>query len=137
MQSETLKCINLQMLKASHLVLKTYDDAYRPYGIKATQLPVLNVIASQGPVTIKHIAREVQSERSVLSRKLAVMQKNGWVEELDNAGREKSFKLTDKGQELLTRVTPVREQVQEDLLGKLSSSEQQLMLTLCDKLQQS
>lgn len=137
MQSQEMKCVNLQMLKASHMVLKTYDDAYRPYGIKATQLPVLSVIAGQGPLTIKQIAREVQSERSVLSRKLSVMQKNGWIEEVSANNREKSFQLSEKGQELLGRVEPVRDQVQKDLMDKLSDQEQQLMLSLCDKLQHS
>ena len=39
-----LSCINLQMLRASHRVMKVYEDAYRPFGIKATQFPVLNLI---------------------------------------------------------------------------------------------
>ena len=72
---DSLACVNLQMLRASHSVLKSYDDAYRPYGVKATQLPVLNLLSSNGTATTKEIASQTMTERSVLSRKLQVMQK--------------------------------------------------------------
>ncbi|MDH5729128.1 MAG: MarR family transcriptional regulator, partial [Gammaproteobacteria bacterium] len=112
--NDKLKCINLQMLRTSHWVLKTYDDAYRPFGIRATQLPVLSMIAESGPVTIKLIAAEILSERSVLSRKLQVMEKNGWIRQvLIDSSREKAFELTQQGRELLDRVKPMRWQVQE------------------------
>jgi DNA-binding MarR family transcriptional regulator len=132
---EQLRCVNLQMLRASHMVLKTYDDAYRPYGIRATQLPVLSLVASFGPMTIKQISAETASERSVLSRKLQVMEKNGWIIlDPESKGREKAFMVTEEGQALLDRVMPVRWKVQEQILGRLSPEEQNLMLTLCEKL---
>ena len=37
-------CINLQMMRSSHFVLKTYDEAYRPHGVRATQMPVQNLL---------------------------------------------------------------------------------------------
>ena len=134
-QSEQLVCINLQMLRASHMVLKTYDDAYRPYGVRATQLPVLNLIEQRGPVTIKVIADETVSERSVLSRKLQVMEKHGWiVRESIPGSREQAYSLSDEGRELLNKIRPVRLEVQDKLMGRLSDSERQLLLGLCDKL---
>lgn len=40
---------------------------------------MLNIIAELGIVTIKVIAEITASERSVLSRKLHVMEKSGWI----------------------------------------------------------
>lgn len=132
---EPLLCMNLQMLKASHMVLKTYDDAYRNYGIRATQLPVLNLIALRGTATIKEIADETVTERSVLSRKLQVMLDNGWLtEQTNHATREKVFVLTDAGRTLLDQVMPVRRAVQDKLLSGLTMDERRLLLNLCDKL---
>jgi DNA-binding MarR family transcriptional regulator len=129
--------MNLQMLRASHMVLKTYDDAYRPFGVRATQLPVLNLIARNGKATIKEIADETVTERSVLSRKLQVMLDNGWLaEQLNPATREKVFVLTKSGHALIEEVLPVRRAVQDKLLGVLSADEQRLLLGLCDKLRQ-
>lgn len=129
-----LNCINLQMLRASHRVMKVYEDAYRPYGVKATQLPVLNLIEQKKAMTTREIASQTESERSVLSRKLAVMEKNGWIKaETHPQSREKVFHLSLEGKQLLDTIRPVRARVQEQLLSKLSDSEVNLLMNLCDK----
>ena len=133
---DSVSCVNLQMLRASHSVLKSYDDAYRPYGVKATQLPVLNLLSLNGLATTKQIASQTSTERSVLSRKLQVMQKNEWIEpKYIRNTREKAYSLTEKGQELVDRVLPIRLDVQKKLMSKLSNDEQDLLINLCDKLQ--
>ena len=133
---DTINCVNLQMLRASHSVLKSYDDAYRPYGVKATQLPVLNLLSLNGLATTKEIASQTSTERSVLSRKLQVMQKNEWIEpKYIRNTREKAYLLTEKGQDLVNRVLPVRLDVQKKLMSKLSVDERDLLINLCDKLQ--
>ncbi len=127
-------CINLQMLRTSHFVLRTYDDAYRALGVRATQVPVLGIIARRGPVTIRAIADELESERSVMSRKLKVMVDSGWVVEDADSGKEKTFVLTEAGEELVTQLAPIREAVQQRLMARLTQQEQQLLLSLCGKL---
>lgn len=128
-------CINLQMMRSSHYILKAYDEAYRPFGIRATQMPVLGAVARRQPVTIRQIADELESERSVMSRKLQVMEKSGWVKMSSQmVGREKSFVLTDQGKELIQKILPVRLKVQQRLMSALTQDELKLLLTLCNKL---
>ncbi len=128
-------CINLQMMRSSHYVLKVYDEAYRPYGIRATQMPVLGAVARLQPVTIRQIANELESERSVMSRKLQVMKKCGWIkEEKHTTGKEKIFVLTKKGNNLVNKILPVRMEVQQRMKSVLSNEELGLLLTLCSKL---
>jgi len=130
-------CINMQILRASHYVLKTYDDAYRDLGIRATQMPVVGLVARKGPITIRQIADEMESERSVMSRKLQVMVKNGWItEDPATTGKEKSFILAEEGKALIKRVLPVKQKVQENILNKLSTEERNLLLNLCSKLKE-
>ena len=130
-------CINMQILRASHYVLKTYDDAYRELGVRATQMPVVGLISRKGPITIRQIAEEMESERSVMSRKLQVMEKNGWIaEDPETTGKEKSFVLAEKGQQLIEQVLPVKYEVQQRILNKLSNEERSLLLNLCSKLKQ-
>ena len=136
-ESEVPSCINMQILRASHYVLKTYDDAYRGLGIRATQMPVIGLIARKGPITIRQIADEMESERSVMSRKLQVMEKNGWISEDPlTTGKEKSFILADAGRALIEQVLPVKHEVQQKILSKLSEEERNLLLNLCSKLKQ-
>lgn len=135
--SDAPDCINMQILRASHYVLKTYDDAYRELGVRATQMPVVGLISRKGPITIRQIADEMESERSVMSRKLQVMEKNGWIsEDPETTGKEKSFILAEKGRELIERVLPVKQEVQQRILDKLSFEERSLLLNLCTKLKQ-
>ena len=129
-------CMNLQVLRASHFVLKAFDEAYREFGVRATQLPVLAMMAeSPVPVSIKDIAEVVESERSVMFRKLKVMEKNGWiVEDLSASGKEKMYLLTDSGHKLIGDLAPIRAQVQEKLMTRLAPDEQYLLMSLCGKL---
>jgi len=128
-------CINLQMMRSSHYILKAYDEAYRPFGVRATQMPVLGAVARRQPVTIREIADELESERSVMSRKLQVMEKSGWVQEDPaTSGKEKSFVLTDEGKRLIQKILPVRMEVQQRLMEALTEEEMNLLLTLCNKL---
>lgn len=128
-------CINLQMMRSSHYILKAYDEAYRPYGIRATQMPVLGAVARRQPITIREIADELETERSVMSRKLQVMEKSGWVQEdPETSGKEKTFVLTEDGKALIQQILPVRMEVQQRLMSALSEEELNLLLTLCNKL---
>lgn len=128
-------CINLQMMRSSHYILKTYDEAYRPHGIRATQMPVLGTIARRQPVTIREVADELESERSVISRRMQVMKKSGWVkEDTKTTGKEKSFLLTKKGKNLIEKILPIRMQVQQRLTSALTDKEMNLLMTLCNKL---
>ncbi len=126
-------CVNMQMLRASHYIMKAYDHAYRDLGVRATQTPVLGILARKEFSTIREIADEMESERSVMSRKLQVMEKNGWIQEITK-GKEKMFKLTANGRKLMEKVWPIRIEVQSQLLGQLNKEEQNLLLNLCDKL---
>ena len=127
------QCVNMQMLRTSHFIMKAYDEAYRDLGVRATQTPVLGILARNKSATIREIADEMESERSVMSRKLQVMEKNGWIEE-SASGKEKTFALTNAGRELMEKVWPIRLEVQTRLLGQLSKTEQDLLFNLCDKL---
>jgi len=128
-------CVNMQMLRTSHYILKAYDDAYRDLGVRATQTPVLGILLRQPVATIREIAEQMETERSVMSRKLQVMEKNGWIREVDNGSvKEKAFSLTRQGHSLMKKVMPLRLQVQNQILGRLTEQEQTLLFTLCDKL---
>lgn len=128
-------CFNLQMMRSSHYILKAYDEAYRPYAVRATQMPVLGAVARRQPVTIREIADELESERSVMSRKLQVMEKSGWVkEDAETSGKEKTFVLTEEGKTLIKNVLPARLKVQQQLMKALTKEEHDLLLSLCSKL---
>ncbi len=126
-------CVNMQILRASHAILQRFDRAYRPFGIRATQLPVLALVARLGPVELKRLVLETAGERSALSRKLKVMVAQGWVAE-ERQGREKRYRITPEGRALLRQVEPVRDQVQAELMAALGAEEAARFLASCQRL---
>lgn len=130
--------MNLQMLRVSHYVLKCFDEVYREFGLRATQMPVLHHLArTAGAASVRDIATALESERSVMFRKLRVLCDNGWIDECrPDDRRERCYTLTAEGHALLERIEPAREAVQARLLGRLSDDEQHLLLTLCARLRE-
>ncbi|MGM0412482.1 MAG: MarR family winged helix-turn-helix transcriptional regulator [Pseudomonadota bacterium] len=131
-------CMNLQVLRVSHYVLKCFDEAYREHGVRATQIPVLMQLRGRAEATVREVATALESERSVMFRKLRILAERGWVQELPrDTGRERRYSLTDDGEALLARTEPARAAVQERLFGRLTEAEQGLLLSLCARLQGS
>ena len=99
-----------------------YDDELRPFGLKATQLNLLVVVAQLGPVRRIEIGRVIHLDPSTLTRNLQVMLSNGWIEEVadDEDGRGLPLQATRRGKALLEEVAPAWKQAQgkaEKLLG--------------------
>lgn len=99
-----------------------YDDELRPFGLKATQLNLLVVVAQLGPVRRIEIGRVIQLDPSTLTRNLQVMLNNGWIEEVadDEDRRGLPLQATRRGKELLANVSPAWKRAQskaEHLLG--------------------
>jgi DNA-binding MarR family transcriptional regulator len=99
-----------------------YDDELRPFGLKATQLNLLVVVAQLGPVRRIEIGRLIHLDPSTLTRNLQVMLSNGWIEEVadDEDGRGLPLRVTKRGKALLEEVAPAWKRAQgkaEKLLG--------------------
>lgn len=99
-----------------------YDDELRPFGLKATQLNLLVVVAQLGPVRRIEIGRMIHLDPSTLTRNLQVMLSNGWIEEVanDEDGRGLPLQATQRGKALLESVSPAWSRAQrkaEKLLG--------------------
>ena len=99
-----------------------YDDELRPFGLKATQLNLLVVVAQLGPVRRTEIGRMIHLDPSTLTRNLQVMLSNGWIEEVadDEDGRGLPLRATRRGKALLEEVSPAWKRAQqkaEKLLG--------------------
>lgn len=99
-----------------------YDDELRPFGLKATQLNLLVVVAKLGPVRRIEIGRVIHLDPSTLTRNLQVMLSNGWIEEVadDEDGRGLPLQATRRGKALLEEVSPAWKRAQlkaEQLLG--------------------
>ncbi|HTO06311.1 MAG TPA: MarR family winged helix-turn-helix transcriptional regulator [Myxococcota bacterium] len=117
---ESCACHRLRM--AARAVTRSYDDALRPVGLRATQMALLTALEAEGALSISALARLAGMDRSTLSRNLAPLEREGLVA-LGAEGwrRARTLALTAKGRSRLAEAVPLWEQAQRSLRRSLGA----------------
>jgi DNA-binding MarR family transcriptional regulator len=68
----TCACFNIR--KAARAVTQVYDDALRPTGLRTTQFTLLMLLQGHGPMSVQALAREAVTDRTTLTRNLALLE---------------------------------------------------------------
>lgn len=104
----TRQCLLTRTRRISRIITNLYDQALRPYGINAPQFSLLVLIAKLGGASRAEIGRANYQERSTLTRNLALLLTEGWVEERvsEGGGRSRPLVLTQAGRDLLVSAAP-------------------------------
>jgi DNA-binding MarR family transcriptional regulator len=111
----TSNCLLTRTRRLSRLVTNTYDQALRPFGVNAPQFSLLVLIAKFGPASRAEIGRANYQDRSTLTRNLALLLAQGWVEELaTKGGRSRPIAISDKGRQLLASAAPAWREAQAE-----------------------
>jgi DNA-binding MarR family transcriptional regulator len=113
-------CACLKVRTAARAVTRVYDDAFRPVGLRATQLSVLVAVAASEAVSIASLSRTLGMDRSTLTRNLRPLEESGLVA-LGPEGhhRSRTLRITSKGEQLVRKALPLWEKVQEKLCEEL------------------
>lgn len=115
-------CLMGRARLVARVITGIYDEVLLPFGLKASQLNLLVVVAQEGPVRRADIGRLLHLDRSTLTRNLQVMLNNDWITEVQDHtdARGLPIRLTTKGAALLAEVAPAWRKAQqraEALLG--------------------
>ena len=115
------QCLAVRLRMLNRVITKIYDDAFRPLGVKTSQLNILVATRRSGLTRPAEICHVLQLDTSTLSRNVERMKARGWLEVVpDEDARAQPFRLTAKGKKLLERAKPAWEQAQQkatELLG--------------------
>jgi len=119
----TRHCLLTRTRRISRVITSLYDEAMRPHGVNSPQFSLLVLIAKLGGASRAEIGRANFQERSTLTRNLALLLAEGWVEELASAGRGRSrpIAVTPAGRALLAQAMPAWRSAQakaRQLLGE-------------------
>lgn len=102
-------CLCLHAQRAARALSRRFDEAFRPYGITSGQFSLLNGLNRPEPPTIGAVAELLAMDRSTVTANLKPLERAGLVtvavDEKDRRGRRVA--LTDAGQAVLDRATPV------------------------------
>ena len=113
-------CACLKVRTAARALTRVYDDAFRPIGLRATQLSVLVAVAFGEAVSIASLSRLLGMDRSTLTRNLRPLEAKGFVA-LGPEGhhRSRTLSITSKGEQLVRKALPLWEKTQEKLREEL------------------
>jgi DNA-binding MarR family transcriptional regulator len=115
---ETCACHKIRM--AARTVTRSYDEALRPVGLRATQVSLLAAVALEGAMSITALAGLIGMDRSTLTRNLAPLEKEGLLT-LGSEGwrRSRTLAITPKGRSRLQKSMPLWEAAQKRLKQEL------------------
>ena len=102
------ECLLSRARILNRVLTNIYDDELRGFGLKATQLNLLVVVARIGPVRRIDIGKRLHLDPSTLTRNLKIMLTNSWIEEIRDGedGRGSPLQVTAKGRDLLHQIVP-------------------------------
>ena len=100
-------CMCLSIRKASRNITQVYNDQFKGLGINITQFSVLAILAGTGKQTITKVAHQLGSERTTVTRAIAILEKKKFINIVLGADkRERLLAISKKGIEILDLARP-------------------------------
>jgi len=116
------ECLAVRIRLLNRTVTNIFDDAFRPLGVKVSQLNVLMVVAKYGPISPGDVARRLNMEKSTLSRNVDRMRTHAWLEVSEgDSGHKQVLQIGPAGRKLIEKALPCWKKAQaqtEALLGQ-------------------
>ena len=115
-------CAAFTLCKTVRAVTNLYDSALQPAGVRSTQFAILVAVARSQPVSIGNLSQLLLSDRTTLTRSLALMEKDGLLSISERSTmRQRFVTLSDKGRRSLTRSAPLWRKVQERYVAAIGA----------------
>ena len=114
----------MALRQATRALTQRYDAAFSAVGIRSTQFNLLVALAQAPAVPMSRLAKAVVMDRTTLTRNLAPLVRRGLVVETGaDDKRVRSYALTPRGQQLLTRALPDWKAAQARILSALAEED--------------
>jgi DNA-binding MarR family transcriptional regulator len=111
-------CANLR--KAARSVTKAFDDALRPFDLRATQFTLLATLSNTKKRPLTQLADALGMDRTTLTRNLQPLDRRGLIRiESEKDLRVKNVSITQGGHKLFEDALPEWEKMQRKISGKL------------------
>ena len=130
-----LPCLCASLRRSTRAVTHLYEEALRPFGLRATQFTILQALERTGEITQGALGELLAIDSTTLTRTVHIMRRNGWIAERPGEDRrERWLRLGKAGRELVARATPAWEKTQSQLAQKLGEGTWHTLFTLTDEL---
>jgi DNA-binding MarR family transcriptional regulator len=127
-------CACATVRRAARLVTQLYDEELRPH-IEVPQFALLSMLEQQPGCTQSTLAKGTGSEKTTISRNLALMRKRGWIEDAPSDDpRDRRMRITTAGQSVLRAARPGWSRAQKRLASAMMPEEWQKLRGVLDGL---
>jgi DNA-binding MarR family transcriptional regulator len=128
------ECLLTRTRRISRVITNIYDHEMRSLGVGSAQVSLLATIARLDGASRAEIGRANYQERSTLTRNLALLLKEGWVEELPAEGRSRPIILSEAGRKLLATAAPRWRAAQAEARTLLGDEGAAALISVADSL---
>jgi DNA-binding MarR family transcriptional regulator len=126
------ECVMTRWRTTNRILAAIYDEELRPFGLKSSQHSLLVAVTKAGPVRRIELGRLLSLDPSTLTRNLAVMLKNDWIEEVPDEDDQRGapVQTTAVGRKLLERSAPAWHRAQARAKKMLGSAGVDLIFSM-------
>jgi DNA-binding MarR family transcriptional regulator len=116
-EEDFVGCLAGNLRAASRLATRRYDAELRDSGLRITQVAILAEVRRHDALSISQLAAELSSERSVIARDIAVLERDGLVSVgIDPKDRRvRNVALTKLGRARLRSAGPAWQRAQQQM----------------------
>jgi DNA-binding MarR family transcriptional regulator len=123
-----LECACANLRRASRLVTQLYSHEIGP-DVEPAQFSLLSALRRRAGISQAPLGRALGLDKTTISRNLRLMQRNGWIELAStDDGRERCYRLTQKGEKTLSAAKPGWMRAQAKLRAALRTGEWETLL---------
>jgi DNA-binding MarR family transcriptional regulator len=134
-QIPDMPCICGSLRRTARALTQMYEKDFRPIGLRATQLTILQVLARAGEVSQGQLGDMLAMNSTSLTRTLRIMIREGWVAERRGKDRrERWVRLAESGEKLLERAMPVWEKLQDKVRTQLGAEEWEKLMQIANRV---
>ena len=125
-----------RLQRAASLSSARVDQAVNTFGLSASQLGVLDVLADRGSLHQQELVRALGRSKAQMTSIVDTLEKRGAVRRERHATdrRFMTVHLTDDGRELLEQAAPVRAEAIVSLMRELTGEQRGRLARLCRRL---
>jgi len=116
-------CACATVRRAARLLTQLYDEELRPH-IEVPQFALLSMLERNSVCRQSVLARAAGFDKTTISRNLALMRRNGWIEGVPSDGpRDRGVRITAAGRDLLRSAKPGWNRAQRRLSSAMKAEE--------------
>jgi DNA-binding MarR family transcriptional regulator len=129
-----LQCACANIRRAARLVTQLYSQEMGS-GIEPAQFALLSALSGHPGTSQTRLGQALGLDKTTMSRNLRVMRRNLWIEpSRSQDGRERGYRLTRNGQNILSATRPAWARAQSRLQAALKPAEWETALKVIGRV---